>query len=85
VLRVVLDTNLLISTLAFQGETKKIWDLATKKRFCLFASSFILSELDRNLLRLGLSADQAAVLLEEARDVASIVESTAKVSVIEAG
>ena len=84
-LRVVLDTNILISTLAFQGETKKIWDLAKRKRFHLFASSFILSELNRNLLRLRLSADHAAVLLEEARHVASIVEATTKVSVIEAG
>ena len=82
-LRVVLDTNVLISTLAFQGETKKIWDLARRKRFYLFTSSFILSELDRNLLRLGLGADQASALLEEAKDVASIVEPTARVSVIE--
>jgi len=83
VLRVVLDTNVLISTLAFQGETKKIWDLARRKRFYLFTSSFILSELDRNLLRLGVGADQASALLEEAKDVASIVEPTARVSVIE--
>jgi len=83
VLRVVLDTNVLISTLAFQGETKKIWDLGRRNRFYLFTSSFILSELERNLLRLGLGADQAAALLEEAKDVASIVEPTTKVSVIE--
>jgi uncharacterized protein len=83
VLRVVLDTNVLISTLAFQGETKKIWDLAKRKRFQLFTSSFILSELERNLLRLGLSSDQAAVALEEVRHVASIVESRVRISVIE--
>jgi putative PIN family toxin of toxin-antitoxin system len=79
---VVLDTNVLISSLAFQGETQKIWDLAKRKRFHLFTSSFILSELNRNLLRLGLSVDEAAVLLEEARHIASIVEATTKLNVI---
>ena len=43
-LRVVLDTNVLISALAFRGETKKIWDLAVSKQFFLFTSAFILSE-----------------------------------------
>lgn len=46
-LRVVVDTNVLISTLAFQGETKRIWDLAERRQFCLFTSAFILSELER--------------------------------------
>jgi putative PIN family toxin of toxin-antitoxin system len=82
VLRVVLDTNVLISALAFQGETRKIWDLAESKQFCLFSSPFILSEVERNLLRLGLAADHTAILMEELRRVASVVEPSVKVSVI---
>jgi putative PIN family toxin of toxin-antitoxin system len=83
VLRVVLDTNVLISALAFQGETKEIWDLAEAGQSCLFTSAFILAELERNLLKLGLSAPEAAILIEEVRGVASVVEPSAKVSVIE--
>ncbi len=82
-LRVVLDTNVLISTLAFHGETKKIWDLAERKKFCLFTSAFILSELERNLLKLGLDANQIALLIEEVRGVASVVDPSVKISVIE--
>lgn len=82
-LRVVLDTNVLISALAFQGETKEIWDLAEAGQSCLFTSAFILAELERNLLKLGLSAPEAAILIEEVRGVASVVEPSAKVSVIE--
>ena len=51
-LRIVLDTNVLISALAFQGETKRIWELAEKKEFELFISAFILLEIESNLLRL---------------------------------
>ena len=82
-LRVVLDTNVLISALAFQGETKKIWDLAKTKQFCLFTSAFILSELARNLLKLGLNADETGTLIEEIRGFASVVEPIARITVIE--
>jgi len=83
VLRVVLDTNVLISALAFHGETKRIWDLAERRKFRLFTSAFILSELERNLLKLGLDADQAALLIEDLREIASVVDPRVKISVIE--
>jgi putative PIN family toxin of toxin-antitoxin system len=83
VLRVVLDTNVLISALAFHGETKQIWDLAGAGRFCLSTSPCILSELERNLLKLGLDAYETATLIEEVRRLASVVEPSAKVSAIE--
>lgn len=82
-LRVVLDTNVLISALAFHGETKRIWDLAERRKFRLFTSAFILSELERNLLKLGLDADQAALLIEDLREIASVVDPRVKISVIE--
>ncbi len=81
-LRVVLDTNVLISTLAFHGETKRIWDLAERKQFSLFTSAFIVSELERNLLKLGLDADRTALLIEELKATASVVEPSVRISVI---
>jgi putative PIN family toxin of toxin-antitoxin system len=83
VLRVVLDTNVLIAALAFQGETKRIWDLARSRQFRLFTSMFILSELERNLVKLGLNAGETALLIEEVRGAASVVEPRSKLSVIE--
>jgi uncharacterized protein len=82
VLRVVLDTNVLISALAFQGETKRIWDLAEGNQFQLFISRFILSELGRNLLRLGLTAAQTTLLVEDVQNVATVVEPTGRISAI---
>jgi putative PIN family toxin of toxin-antitoxin system len=82
VLWVVLDTNVLISILAFHGETTPIWDLAERKQFSLFTSIFILSELERNLLKLGLNADQAALLIGEVSGIASIVEPDVRVTII---
>ncbi len=82
-LRAVLDTNVLISALAFQGETKKLYDLAEQRQFRLFTSEFILAELERNLLKLGLDADQAALLIEDLRNIASVVHPKVKVSAIQ--
>ena len=50
-LRVVLDTNVLISCLAFHKETSRIWELVEEHRFDLFLSSFILIEMKRVLMR----------------------------------
>ncbi|HEV3278662.1 MAG TPA: putative toxin-antitoxin system toxin component, PIN family [Terriglobia bacterium] len=81
-LKVVLDTNVLISALAFQGETRKIWDLAERREFHLFTSAFVLSELERNRLRLGSDREQTAVLLRRVKEVASVVTPTRRISAV---
>lgn len=81
-LEVVLDTNVLISALAFQGETRKIWDLAEQKQFRLFTSAFILSELERNLLRLGCDRSQTAILVQRLKELASLVTPTQTISAV---
>jgi predicted nucleic acid-binding protein len=60
-LRVVLDTNVLISALGFQGAVKKAWSLAEEEKFDLFLSPFILQELEKNLVK------KADFSIEEAR------------------
>ncbi len=83
-LRVVLDTNVLISALGFLGrETGKIWDLAEESGYELFLSEFILDELLRNLAgKAGLSENDAAEVIERVRDFSVIAVPKSKVSVI---
>ena len=50
-LRACIDTNVWISGLVFSGPPAEIVDLALKKRFHLVLSSFILQELQRNLIQ----------------------------------
>ena len=83
-LRVVLDTNVLISALGLRGrETGGVWDLAEEGGYELFLSAFILEELDRNLVKkAGLSPAEAVEMIERVMDFAEIVDPVAKVSAI---
>ena len=64
-LRVVLDTNVLISCLVFHKEIGRIWELVEDGRFDLFLSSFILSELRRVLIKkLSFSPERADVIVD---------------------
>ena len=77
--RVVLDTNVLLSALGFEGkETVKIWELAQAGRIHVFVSAFILWELERNLVKKAAftSAEARALVagvLQVARTVAPVV------------
>ena len=82
-LRVVADTNVLISALAFHGGTRRIWTLAEERRFRLFVSPFILRELETNLCaKLKLPADAVSLLIEEVRLLGTVVEPHGSVAVI---
>jgi putative PIN family toxin of toxin-antitoxin system len=82
-LRIVADTNVLISALGFHGETRRIWTLAEERRFRLFVSPFILRELETNLrAKLKLPADAVALLIEEVRLLGTVVEPHGSVAVI---
>ena len=51
-MRIVLDTNVLISGVFFGGNPRKILDLWQEKAFELVASSSILNEYEEVLIRL---------------------------------
>ena len=76
-LRVVLDTNVLVSAVGFGKQTKKIWDLAEDKKFDLFVSGFILMELERILI------EKLDFTAQKAREIAQGVESLATVELPE--
>ena len=74
-LRVVLDSNVLISALGFQRATKRVWDLAEEGRFALFVSAFILSEVERGLVeKAGFSREKAEDVVEGIENIAKEVE-----------
>lgn len=82
-LRVVLDTNVLLSGLGFRGETRRVWALVEDWRFDLFTSSFILDELRRNLAKkLRLEPAVADLLVEEVRLHAEMVYPDVTISAV---
>jgi uncharacterized protein len=82
-LRVVLDTNVLISALGFQGAVKKAWSLAEEDKFDLFLSPFILQELEKNLVKKAdFTIEEARLLIDDVAQVANIIEPHSKVSAI---
>jgi putative PIN family toxin of toxin-antitoxin system len=50
-LRVVIDTNVIISALNFGGNPKAVLELARKRRICNTTSPFIINEIERVLTR----------------------------------
>jgi putative PIN family toxin of toxin-antitoxin system len=82
-LRVVLDTNVLVSAIGFRGRIYKIWELAVDRHFKLFASTFLIEEFRRNLVaKRGMSPPLALEWAEEIKRVAAVIEPTIRLSVI---
>lgn len=83
-LRVVLDTNVLISAIGFQGGTRRIWALAEERKFHLFVSPFILEELRRNLIaKAKLSEIATDLLIKEVRVHAEEVRPLVEIAAIQ--
>jgi uncharacterized protein len=85
-MRIVLDTNVLISALAFpNSKPDQILSRGRSGEIELFTSAFILAELDRILReKFGFSAREAAVRVRLIRSFARLAEPTEYVSVVTA-
>lgn len=82
-LRVCLDTNVLVSGLVFSGVPSKIVDAAFKKRFCWITADFILDELDKNLTKkFKVSRITADLLREQILEIADVYEPIGKVKMV---
>lgn len=82
-LRVVLDTNVLLSAIAFRGVVYKIWEHAEDGRFELFVSPFILEEFRRNLLaKRDATPQEATYWVEEIGRVARLVVPTTRITAV---
>lgn len=84
-LRVVVDTNVLFSALAFPKDSPpaNVLELARSGAIEIVVSPFIVNELERNLRR-GASWDEARlfVLMKRLKTVLSLVEPATRVNVI---
>ena len=85
-MRVVLDTNVIVSGLNFPGNERLVLELALRGRFELCLSAFILQEAAGVLIRkLDWDEERTAQALRTLEDAAAVVEPLRLPEVIEGG
>lgn len=85
-MRVVLDTNVIVSGLNFPGNERLILELALRGRFQLYLSPFILQEVAGVLGRkFDWTEKRLSQALRALEDAATIVEPSRRPEVIEGG
>ena len=83
-MRVVLDSNAIVSGLNFPGNERRVLELALRGRFDLYISAFVLDEVRGVLVRkFTWSPDQASQALRMLRAAATIIEPRRFLSVVE--
>ena len=85
-MRVVLDTNVIISALNFPGNERIVLELALRGRFELFLSWFILGEVAGVLTRkFGWDAERADQAIRTLENAATVIEPPRLEEVIQGG
>ncbi|MXZ91321.1 MAG: putative toxin-antitoxin system toxin component, PIN family [Chloroflexi bacterium] len=85
-MRVVLDTNVIISALNFPGNERMVLELAQRGRFELFLSWFILGEVAGVLTRkFGWDTERTTQALMALEGAATVIEPPRMAEVIEGG
>lgn len=83
-LTVCIDANIYISGIAFGGKPLKIIELALDRKFYVVTSSFILTEVKRNLIKkLEFNESEVDQLLNGIIEVSTIYEPTGAIQYIE--
>lgn len=93
-MRVVLDTNVIVSGLNFPGNERLVLDMARRGRFDLYLSPFILEEVDGVLVRkfgwpqersseARRTLEEAATVIEPHRSLSSTTSSQADNRILE--
>ena len=74
-MRVVLDTNVIVSALNFPGNERMVLELALRGRFELFLSLFILGEVAGVLTRkFGWGEERTAQVLQAIENAATVID-----------
>ena len=85
-MRVVLDTNVIVSGLNFPGNERMVLELALRGRFELFLSWFILGEVSGVLTRkFGWDQERTLRAISALQNAATIVEPPRLMEMIEGG
>ena len=83
-MRVVLDTNVIVSGLNFPGNERSVLELALRGRFELYLSPFILEEVAGVLTRkFGWSEERTAQAVRTLRAAVTVIEPQRRLSVVE--
>ena len=83
-MRVVLDTNVIVSGLNFRGNEERVLDLARRQRVDLYLSPFILAEASSVLLRkFRWESEATERALGRLREAATLIEPRLRPPVIE--
>lgn len=85
-MKVILDTNIYLSALIFpESKPALILHLAKRKEFSVFCSSFIISEIRRNLrLKFDLDDNVAEKIIDDILKYVKIITPQAKINLITA-
>ena len=83
-MRVVFDTNVLISAFAAEGLCSKLLERANKHDFILYVSPFILEEFKRNLkIKIALSKTEIEEALSILKEVVNIIDPNKQGIIVE--
>ena len=82
-MRVVFDTNVIVSALTFDGTPRRLLNLARHGRFQLVLSPFILKEISRVLTKkFSWEAKTVVMTLQKLSSIADVAEPGIRISVI---
>ena len=85
-MRMVLDTNVIVSALNFPGNERMVLELALRGRFEFYLSRFILEEVAGVLMRkFGWDEERAAQATRVIENAATVIEPPRLTEVIEGG
>ena len=82
-MRVVVDTNVIVSGLMFTGNERRVLDLARRRRFDIYLSQFIVEE-TRSLLARKFQLDPSEIntALAILTEIAQVIEPTDTANVV---
>ena len=82
-LKACLDTNVLLSGITHSGIPSEIVNLALQKKFRLITSTFILEELERNLIKkFDVASGKARKLIDRIANIADMYDPKGTIKVI---
>ncbi|MEK6652885.1 MAG: putative toxin-antitoxin system toxin component, PIN family [Nitrospirota bacterium] len=82
-MRVVFDTNVIVSALTFDGTPRRLLNLARHGRFQLVLSPFILKEISRVLTKkFGWEAKTVIMTIQKLSSIANVAEPDIRINVI---
>ena len=82
-LRIVLDTNIIVSAIFFKGKPREIYDFVLNERYVTITSSTLISELTGILIkRFSLSLAEIHLIEHQIREIFEVVHPKESINVV---